>query len=675
MSYTTKDIITKTDRDHIRHRTGMYLGKESPKTVAFREIIDNATDEVAAHYGNHVTITLHPDNSFEVEDNGRGLPIDYDTAEHKNGIVKTIGTARSGGKFNDTTGIKSAGLNGIGASACNFISSRFDVTVYRDGKQYTQQFHEGIPGHFAGKNFDPNATFTPQPDAQLTGTKTTHKENGTRIRFLFDPTVAAGTDIRVDDILFRAQCTARIVDNLHLTIINNSTTNYPEHLTADYTGTAGADTLLDYLYTHQGNTLDTDPTVFDGSTTFTLGSEGDTTVTYAVAMAPAEGESQHWGFFNAIYTPDGGAHTTGMLKGVGGALADRASLLRGLKMSRGEQPPENDDFTGTLSMCIVAWAQGDLFSSQSKTKVDSTTLRNALVKDITSKVGGWANSPGNIDQVRKLSESALEFARARRSVESAKKRARSKNKARSLGENLSLPGKLVPSRFTGRGSGAELFLAEGDSALGSIKAARNSDYQAAFPLRGKPLNAYRLAVSKARKNKEFVAIETLLGCGVGEKCDPEKCRYDRIMLCADADADGLGIQSLLIAMFYTHFRPLLEEGMVFITQPPLFVVSKGSTRLYALDEEQRDDCVHRLEGVKGRLQVIRCKGLGEMNAEDMWETTMNPEDRVLMQVSVADAEATVGALDVLFAGEAEGRREWIEGVTAVQDLSELDIDD
>ena len=273
--------------------------------------------------------------------------------------------------------------------------------------------------------------------------------------------------------------------------------------------------------------------------------------------------------------PGGGSHLTAAVKGLSEALADRASRIRDLGLAKGEDGPEAQDFAAVTALAVDTRAPDVAWDSQAKTAVSSRSLNVAMAPDVARSVTIWAANPANGDTVSLWTKLALEAARARRSAEGAKARSRAASKAKGLGTNLSLPPKLLPSRETGRGSGAELFLCEGDSALGTIKAARDATFQAAFPLKGKPPNVYGFTLSKARVKDEFDSIERILGCGVRDHCDPESCRYDRILFASDADPDGGNINSSLISMFLDFYRPLVKAGMVYVTLPPLFVVKDG----------------------------------------------------------------------------------------------------
>ncbi|MGV0850394.1 toprim domain-containing protein [Mycolicibacterium phlei] len=676
MSYTAADITELDDVQHTRLRPAVNLGLDILNT-ALREIIDNAIEEVAvpSHGGSTVTITLHTDGSVSVADDGRGLPVDTDPTTGKNGIVKTLGTARAGGKFSahkDATST-GAGLNGIGAAAAVFISARTDVTVHREGKTYRQSFGRGYPGEFEGDDFDPDAPFTRRDNQKLRGVGNRKpKLHGTTVRILFDKSVTPDSTLDIGEVLLRAHASARMSPGVQLIVVDEGWPGgeVPPSLLEPFNGPWGTDTLLDLMCNAAGTPVPEIRCVVDGRGEYTTG-RGPTPFRWSLAAGPAEPATVA-AFCNTVRTPGGGSHLTAAIKGLSEALADRASRIRDLGLAKGEEGPEPQDFAAVTALAVDTRAPDVSWDSQAKTAVSSRSLNLAMAPDVARSVTIWAANPANADTVSLWTKLALEYARARRSAEGAKARARAAAKAKGLGTNLSLPPKLLPSRETGRGSGAELFLCEGDSALGTIKAARDATFQAAFPLKGKPPNVYGFALSKARAKDEFDAIERILGCGVRENCDPELCRYDRILFASDADPDGGNINSSLISMFLDFYRPLVEAGMVYVTMPPLFVVKAGDERIYCQDESERDAAVAKLkETTKKRVEVQRNKGLGEMDADDFWNTVLDPQRRTVIRVRPDDGEKKLH--HILFGGPPEGRRTWMAEVASRIDTTELDL--
>ena len=673
MSYTAADVIELDDIQHTRMRPQVNLGARVYQTAA-REIVDNAVEEAGAH-GSTVSIILRSDGSFTVTDDGRGLPVDSDPAG-KNGVVKTLGTARSGGKFTAHADAEStgAGLNGIGAAAAVFISRRTDVTVYRAGKTYKQSFGGGYPGRFAGDGFNPDADFTRDDTQKLRGVSNGEPAvHGTSVRMLLDPSVAPDTALDITEVLLRAHAAVRMTQNVHLTVIDEGWPSgpLPAALLGSFSGPWGPSAVLDFMCACAQTPIPALRASVEGRGEYVTG-RGPTPFRWSLTAGPAEPATVS-SFCNTVYTADGGSHLNAAVKGLTEALASRAARLRDLGLAKGEDGPEPQDFAAVTALAVDTRAPDVSWNGQDKTGVSSRSLNTAMSTDVARSTAVWSANPANTDTVTMWTKLALEAARARRSAEGAKSRSRAASKAKGLGTNLSLPPKLLPCRETGRGSGAELFIAEGDSALGTIKAARDATFQAAFPLKGKPPNVYGWTVAKARGKEEFQAIERILDCGVRDHCDPEKCRYDKILFASDADPDGGNINSSLISMFLDFYRPLVEAGMVYVTLPPLFVVSDGSQRIYCQDDTERDVAVARLRsGGRSRVEVQRNKGLGEMNADDFWNTVLDPGQRTVIQVR---PDALGGALHhTLFGGAPEGRRTWMADAASRIDTSSLDLD-
>ncbi len=676
MSYTAADITELDDVQHTRLRPAVNLGQDVRNT-AIRELVDNAVEEVAdpSHGGSTVTIVLHADGSVTVADDGRGLPVDTDKTTGKNGIVKTLGTARAGGKFSEHSDAKAtgAGLNGIGAAAAVFISARTDVTVRRDGKTYTQCFSGGYPGAFEGKDFDPRAPFTRNDTQKLRGLANRKPDaHGTSVRILLDPDVAPDSTLDIGEVLLRAHAAARMCPGVHLVVIDEGwpDSEVPEALTQRFDGPWGTDALLGLMCSAAGTPQPEVHLLVDGAGSYSTG-RGPTPFRWSLAAGPAEPATVA-AFCNTVRTPGGGSHLTAAVKGLTEALAEKASRLRDLGLAKGEDGPEPQDFAAVTALAVDTRAPDVAWDSQAKTTVSSRSLNVAMAPEVARAVTVWAALPVNAPMISTWSKLALESARARRSAEGAKERARAASKGKGLGTNLSLPPKLLPSKESGRGSGAELFICEGDSALGTVKAARDATFQAAFPLKGKPPNTFGWTVPKARTKEEFDAIERILGCGVRDHCDPEKCRYDRILFASDADPDGGNINSSLISMFLDFYRPLVEAGMVFVTLPPLFVVYDPETRIYCQDEAERDAAVAQLRATsKRKVEVQRNKGLGEMNADDFWATVLDPSQRTVYRISPDDSAQALH--HTLFGGPPEGRRDWMAAAAARIDTAALDL--
>lgn len=453
--YTAASIESKDGIDHVRARPGNYLGGNIRNT-AFREIVDNGIDEIHRGYGSAVSVTFHTDGSVEVSDDGRGVPFDFDAKERVNGIVKSLGRTMSGSNFSDT--LATAGTNGVGASATNAISTRFDVTVFRAGKMYRQNFRKGRPGHFAGDTFDPDADFT-RDDHENLKPQTPPKgspNHGTTIRFTFDDEVTPDDVLDVPYVVELLESTARLTEGMHLTI------TMPDGTVRTFSGPYGSGALMEF-------TSGTTPVLtIRGDMEFNRGGK-TVPLSYDVSLAPKTGEAAWVSCVNGVVTPEGGSHVTAITNAISDGLTSRR--VQGLDRATGEPYPEGEHFAAVTTAVFDIRTPGARLVGQSKEKLRDTSLARALAQEATRQVSLWASSPVNTAALTAWAKAALEHARTTRRVESARaaKQAVASKAGRST--NLALPDKYLPSTVTGRGSGAELFICEGDSALGTTKAA------------------------------------------------------------------------------------------------------------------------------------------------------------------------------------------------------------
>lgn len=722
MTYTSADIDEWDDVTHTRFKPNVNLG-EYVYDTALREVTDNAVEEVAnpANGGSHVGVVLHADGSVTVTDDGRGLPVDTDPKTRKNGIVKTLGSARAGSKFRKTDAeATGAGTNGIGAAAAVFVSRRADVTVKRGGKTYAQQFKDGYPGVFAGTEFDPDAEFTRNDTLVLKGVRNKEQgAHGTSVRILFDYSLW-DAPLSINEVLIRVHAAVRMSSPVTLTVTDEG---FPDpvrpELVGEFTGPYGTAALLPFMSEITGS----DPATGEcanvtGRGTYTRGAGRDAAAasvpfTWSLTAGPvavgAKGAAH--GFCNTVRTANGGTHVNAAVKAVAEAMADKVSRLRGLPLNKGESAPEAADFAEVTAMALDLRTPNVAWDSQSKTKVTARALSAPMEADVRRAMAVWTANPANAPAVLTWAKTALEAARTRRAVDTARQRSRAAAATRGLGANMALPDKLLPCRETGRGSGSELLLCEGDSAKQTIKSARNPDIQAVYPMRGKTLNPWEKTLADTRKNAEFADVEAILGCGAASSVDVEKCRYDRIIFTADADPDGKGINSQLAMIFARFFRPLIKAGMVFVAVPPLFVVEWAGLRLYCVTAEDKDDLLVALRAATGspnagdtamtarqareavvslapperrdtvtaildrknpptKIKVNRCKGLGEMSSDDFYATVLNPATRNLIQLTIPDDEALDRLGDTLFMNRnVEARKAWMQHPHAAEDIA------
>ena len=648
MAESTKvdKLTVYSEMQLVRRRFNVYLDAAAPFDNAAREVLDNAIDQVQKGRATTVTVTLHQDGSLEVSDDAGTLPTAWQSTPKgaSNGIVIALGTLGSSTNYGDATG---AGTNGIGAAAANALAKRFDVEVVRDKKRYTQQFSCGVPGVF-----DKDGNFTEVPPAKLVG-KPTQEDNHTTIRVWFDYGNVAPEAPQLDTELLvrRARMSALVTDGTRLII--NDLRDVESDLSGTYEETYGVAPLAEYA-------LGVDPSseVLSLTTEFLGGAKRDTPCSLDLAVYASK-EPATVALSNSVFTPDGGSHITGAINGVTRALAERASKLRGLGLARGENPPEAKDFAECLSVAVSMRAPDVRYTGQHKNGVSDAALARTLADQVGSDVTQWALTPANTPMVEKLAKAAVAVARDRRSDEVRKARRKAAREAKGLGENMSMPEKYIPCQATGIGSNAELHIVEGDSAAGGAKAARNAKNQAIMPLGGILKNAFGKTRDQMRKNAEFQAIETILGCGSYDNCVVENCRFDRIIVATDADAHGKYIASQAICLFYEAFRPLIDAGMIHIAVPPLFVVRDKKTNevFYQVDEAGRDKVVGEIKAKKHPVEVQRCKGLGEMLPRD-YAATMMSDDRILIQIH-NDPQAYESLYLQFQSNLGEERREWI----------------
>lgn len=671
-TYTTDDITMLEGLDHVRLRTSVYLSG-TPRNVATREIIDNAMDEAAKGYGSTVDVVFHDDGSIEVTDNGRGVPVDWNQKHKLNGIIMTLGRKDSGSNFNDDTA--SAGTNGIGASATNAISLRFDVTVRRDGKSYTQSFKQGKPGVFAGNGFDPFAEFEPRVD-KLRGKKdTSGLPTGTSIRWYFDPEIAPDDVLDVKDIYFRIHTSTLLIPGVMSTVTKDGkTVSFGDVLDAKSKNKyVGSQAVYDMLHVEKPEAN------VSGESTFN-GYSKNTPFTWELsAGVPVDisGEATQYGFTNTVYNSDGGSHVGGASSAVYEALEEKAKSLGASKLGlkKSELPPTAKDFEDIVNMVVSVKGSGVQFDSQAKSRVTSPSMSMSIKKSVKEQFTLWLNQKKNSSVVLSWVKVALENKRNAEEIAALEKLSKQRKENKRIDESLRLPEKYIGCRTAGYDSGAELYIVEGDSAMGTIKGARDSNVHAIIPIRGKVKNTYGLPLNQSLQNREISDIVQVIGASVGKMCDPKKSKFSKIILTADADPDGAHINVLLSLMFYTLMRPLIEAGMVYIVHPPLFAIKykdgKDESVAYAHTDEERDAIIKKI-GNNKVTDVARNKGLGEMDADDFENTVLNPDNRNLVQIQLDDVQEIIDrCLSVWFGSDTGLRREHIADINRKQSIEEI----
>ena len=625
-TYNAVDIEVLKGLDPVRHRPGMYTDTARPNHLG-QEVIDNSVDEAIAGHARQVKVTLYEDNSLEVIDDGRGMPVDIHPEEGVPAIELLLCRLHAGGKFSNKNYQFSGGLHGVGISVVNALSKRVEVTVNRDGQVYQIAFENGDKVE----------------DLHVIGT-CGRRNTGTKVRFWPDEKYFDSPRFSVPRLTHLLKAKAVLCPGLEIIFkdkINNTEQRW-----------CYQDGLKDYLMESvSGYTLlPEDP--FTGSHT------GETeAVEWALLWLPEGGELLTESYVNLIPTIQGGTHVNGLRQGLLDAMREfcefRNLLPRGLKLTA-------DDIWERCAYVLSVKMQEPQFAGQTKERLSSrqsAAFVSAIVKDAFSL---WLN------QNVQIAESLAEMV-----ITSAQKRLRASKKVirKKLTSGPALPGKLADCSSQDL-SRTELFLVEGDSAGGSAKQARDREYQAIMPLKGKILNTWEVSSDEVLGSQEIHDISVAIGIDP-DSDDLSQLRYGKICILADADSDGLHIATLLCALFVRHFRVMVEQGHVFVAMPPLYRIDLGKEVHYALDEEEKEGILDQLKRKKGKSNVQRFKGLGEMNPLQLRETTMDPNTRRLVQLSLDNTEETMALMDMLLAKKrSEDRREWLQ---EKGDQVELDV--
>lgn len=617
-NYNAKDIEVLTGLDPVRKRPGMYTDTSRPNHLA-QEVIDNSVDEALAGHAKRVEVTLHKDGSLSVCDDGRGMPVDIHPEQGLPGVEVILSTLHAGGKFSNDNYQFSGGLHGVGVSVVNALSTKLDVVVKRDGNVYQIVFAGGEK----------------TSDLQVIDS-CGQRNTGTILRFWPDPSYFDSVKFSVSRLRHVLRAKAVLCGGLTVGFYNENTNENEEWYYEDG--------LKDYLAgaLHGWEVLPSEP--FIG--TFAASNEA---VDWAVQWLPEGGELIQESYVNLIPTPQGGTHANGLRSGLLDAMREfcefRNLLPRGIKLA----PDDIWDRCSYVLSCKLADPQ---FSGQTKDRLSSREVAafvSGVVKDSFSL---WLNQ--HTEEAEKLAELCI-FA-AQRRMRASKKVVRKK-----VTQGPALPGKLADCA-SGEPEQCEIFLVEGDSAGGSAKQARNRENQAIMPLRGKILNTWEVDSQEILGSQEVHDISVALGVDPALE-DVDSLRYHKICILADADSDGLHIATLLCALFVRHFRPLVAQGHVYVAMPPLFRIDAGKDVYYALDDAERQGILDRIqaEGKRGKVNVQRFKGLGEMNPLQLRETTMDPDTRRLVQLTLEPGDDTNSIMDMLLAKKrASDRRSWLE---------------
>ena len=606
----------------VRKRPGMYIGSTDTRGLhhLIWEIVDNSIDEALNGYGKKIQITLEADGSVTVQDEGRGMPI----GQHASGVntLQVIFTVlHAGGKFSSEGGYKTAGgLHGVGASVVNALSEWLIVEVAHDGELVRMEFADG--GKKIGKLEHLGKT----------------NRTGSTVRFKPDPRIFSTTEYKYDVVCERAREEAFLLSGIAMVV---SDKRNKKNETETYLYEDGLTAFLGYL--HEDRNVLMNPVKFSG--------EANGIQVEAAFQYTDDYQENTYSFVNLVRTSDGGTHEVGFKGAFTKAINDYARKY-GLLKAKDKNLEGGDVREGLTTILSVSVPEGLLqFEGQTKSKLGTPQAKTAVEAVVSEKLSFWLEENRNQSDtlVRKMLKASLARIAARKARDEIRK-----GKRVGKGEKV-LSGKLAPAQ-TKDARIKELFLVEGDSAGGSAKQGRDSHYQAILPLRGKVLNTEKCTLADIEKNEELNTLIYTLGAGVGPDFDYEESNYGKVIIMTDADDDGSHIQILLLTFFYRYMRPLLEQGMVYIALPPLYKVTKGKTTQYVYSDQELDALRRKL----GKVEIQRYKGLGEMNATQLWETTMDPSQRTLIKVGISDGVKAERRVTVLMGDKAELRRKWIE---------------
>ncbi len=662
-NYSAQNITVLEGLDPVRKRPGMYIGGTGIDGLhhLIWEIVDNAVDEALAGFATKIDITFNTDGSVSVLDDGRGIPVDVHPTTKKSALETVLTVLHAGGKFGDGGYKVSGGLHGVGAAVVNALSTTLVAEVYRDGKVYQQQYHRGIP---AG-------------DIQVVGTSSFQ---GTKITFTPDPEIFASTEFNWQTVIDRCRQQSYLTRGLMIHLEDHRQPEKVVPFTFYFEG--GIQAYVRHL--NKNKTALFEPPI---------SVEKDVErASVSMALAYTTDFNEHvYTFANNILTIDGGTHLTGFRTALTRAINDYGKKSNLLKDS--ETSLTGEDVREGLTAVVSVKLSEPQFEGQTKGKLGNPEIRTVVEAAVYEGLMDYLNEHPN--EARRIIEKVTLAARARAAARAARETIIRKGAL----EGMTLPGKLADCTEKNPAK-SELYIVEGDSAGGSAKSGRERTFQAILPLRGKILNVERARLDRMLTSEEIKSLIIALGAGIGDDINLDKLRYHRIIIMTDADVDGAHIRTLLLTFFYRHFPELITKGHIYIAQPPLYLIKKGKESQYAYTDAQRDQILKNLGGlptesavasptdtpaeategidesetdevetetvkkVGGKIQIQRYKGLGEMNAEDLWDTTMNPENRILLQVTVDDAERADTIFSMLMGDEVAPRKRFIQSHAA-----------
>mgnify|MGYP001447270897 CR=1 FL=1 len=623
--YGADEIQVLEGLEAVRKRPGMYIGSTGPRGLhhLVYEIVDNAIDEALAGYCDKIEVSILPGDIIRVVDNGREIPVGIQAKTGLPAVTVVFTILHAGGKFGGGGYKVSGGLHGVGASVVNALSEWLEVEVHDGSHSYHQRFERGQAVE----------------ELAVTGDVV---DTGTIVTFKADPEIFKETTSYEYEVLStRLREQAFLNAGVHIELRDERDGEHPVKENFCYKG--GLHSYVEYIHKKQG----LDPLHEDILHFYAEAPDGNSTVELAMQYNDSYKELM-FSFANNIHTPDGGTHEEGFKRALTKVLNDYARKYNILKEA--DANLKGEDVREGLTAIISVKLKEAQFEGQTKAKLGNTEIRTLVDKTVTEKLSVYLEE--NPATARIILDKALTAARARE----AAKKARELVQRKSAMESASLPGKLADCQSKDMEE-TEIYIVEGDSAGGSAKGGRDRRFQAILPLWGKMLNVEKARLDKVYGNDKLMPVITALGCGIGEDFNIEKLRYGKVIIMADADVDGSHIRTLLLTFFFRFMRPLIEQGHIYLAQPPLFKLTKGKQHRYAFDEKERD-AINAEMG--GNVTINRYKGLGEMNSEQLWETTMDPATRTMLRVELSDAQQADEIFTILMGDKVEPRREFIE---------------
>ena len=629
-NYNANEIQVLEGLEAVKRRPGMYIGSTDVRGLhhLVKELVDNAIDEAMGGYCTHIEVTIHPDNSVSVRDNGRGIPVGYHEKMHKSALEVALTVLHAGGKFGGSGYKVSGGLHGVGLSVVNALSSRLTAEVRRDGIIYRQEYVNGDP----------------VTGVEQVGTYGDDTGSGTTVTFLANDQIFDTLDYNYDTLRGRMRELAFLNKGVAITVTDERTDPVQSK---KYCYEGGIISFVEHLNKSK-DVLHEDVMYFEGSKDDPARQQ---VASVEVAMQyNTDYNESVFTFANNINTVEGGTHLQGFRSALARSINDYARKYKLLKDN--EANLSGDDVREGLTAIVSVKLVEPQFEGQTKTKLGNSYMKSLVDNVVGNGLGFYLEE--HPQTARLIIDKCITASRARE----AARRARDLTRKKTGLENISLPGKLADCN-SNEPEKCEIFLVEGDSAGGSAKMGRNPEFQAILPLRGKILNVEKTRLDKMLANNEIRSMITAFGTGIDTEFDESKLRYHKIVCMTDADVDGAHIRILLLTFFYRHMRPLIEHGHIYAAQPPLYRITRGKNIWYAYDDEQLGRILNEI-GRDPKPLINRYKGLGEMNPDQLWETTMDPDNRMMYRVHLEDAIRADEIFSTLMGDKVEPRKEFIE---------------